>query len=368
MVTNHRELGILMERINSSGQGEITFWEFLAAFKPPKPGAPKVAGTADMKKLRLLLATVEHETLKEAFERDHDEDGLSDAEEPAVDLYATRAEALVRSTQRAAGDTRAAEHWYDRMARGGSSVAAGTRARDGGPSKKELEATRAAARAKATEAALARESHLSLPTRIGLHRRRFLLTSIMQEKERHVGKVADLTLALHGAEARGDHEAATVLHETLTGVNARHAKRIERLAATALVINKERDAAADAVLGIGGSDDDDDGDDGGDGEGDDAGDDGDGSAAGGGSAAGSAAGGGDATGVDAGAAEGEPEEKPPTALAIEISLVEARMPRLSELVRNCQRFIAAAETAAAVASGSKAVEAEAGEDLDSDLI
>ena len=355
-MTNHRELGLLMERINSSGEGEISFWEFLAAFKPPLPGAPVPVGTADMKKLRLLLATVEHESLKEAFERDHVEDGLSDAEEPVIDMYAQKAEALVRAAQRAQGDTHAAEFWFDRMARGGSSVAPGMTAAQMGPSKKDLERERAAERAAAAAAALAKDSFLSLPMRIGLHRRRFLLTSIMQEKERHVGKVADLTQALHKAESYGDHEGATLIHATLNRVNARHAKRIERIAATSLVISKERDAAIDALNGIGGSDDE-----------DDKGGADEGCAAGEASSdvkeGGAADGGGDAAAALAGGGSGDADEKPPTALSIEIGLVEARMPRLSELVRNCQRFIAAAETAAAVASGRKTEESVVEDDL-----
>jgi hypothetical protein len=102
MVTNHRELEALMERI-ATGGGEITFWEFLEAFKPPKPGVKLKEGEPDMKRLRCLLATAEHETLPEAFARDNAEDGLSDAEGGVIDLYVARAEGHVRTRQRAAG-------------------------------------------------------------------------------------------------------------------------------------------------------------------------------------------------------------------------------------------------------------------------
>jgi len=395
MVANHRELQLLMDRINSSGQGEITFWEFIAAFKPPKEGAPP-AQTADMKKLRLLLATVEHETLTAAFSRDHAEDGLSDAEAPAIALYASRAEGRVRAAQRAAGDARAAERWFERMAKGGSSVAPGGAV--GGPSKTAAASARAAAERRRTEAALARESHLTLNTRIGLHRRRFLLTSIMQEKERHISKGADLLAALHAAEVRGDLAATTTLHKALGALNQTHNKRIDRLAATALVVDKEREAARKIAAGEV-SDSDDDGDDEGGEEEEEEADDGGaritfgsraastaggsraGSVAGGaragsaagGSRAGSVAGGGRAAaaaeaagaadGIDEGAAGGAGADgeaaAPPTALAIEIGLTASRMPCLSELIKNCQRFILAAE-ASATASAASASAAAAG--------
>jgi hypothetical protein len=342
MVANHRELQMLMDRINSSGQGEITFWEFCAAFKPRKPGAPP-AQTADMDKLRLLLATVEHETLTAAFARDHEEDGLSDAEEPAITMYAQRAENNVREAHRAMGDAGAAERWYERMAKGGSSVAPASY----GASAKTLSRGALAARRKirnerAREKALAQESHLSLMTRIGLHRRRFLLTSIMQEKERHIAKGADLIGALHAAETSGDHVAAKILHSSLNALHQRHTKRIDRLAATAVVVEKEREVARKTAAGEIDSDDEDDGD------GDDEEEEKDKKSKG-----------GDASG-DGGDEEKKSSQTGPlldedgdpilTPLAIEIQRTDMRMPFLNELIKNCQRVIMAAEASAVMLS------------------
>jgi hypothetical protein len=335
-----------MDRINSSGQGEITFWEFIAAFKPPKPGAPPSgAQTADMDKLRLLLATVEHETLRAAFARDQAEDGLSDAEEPAVAMYATRAEGKVRAAHAAMGDAGAGARWYERMAKGGSSVAPGAAA--AGPSRAAVAARAKAAAARARERALAQESHLSLMTRISLHRRRFLLTSIMQEKERHISKGSDLLQSLQAAEATGDHEAARVLHASLNALHQRHTKRIDRLGATAVVVEKEREIARKTAAGeLSDSDDDAAG-----GEGEEEGD-GDAQAreegeGGAGQEAGAAEGGEGADAPDGAAAAA------PTPLAIEIGLTAQRLPCLNELIKNCHRVIAAAEAAAQVDSKEK---------------
>lgn len=324
MVANHRELQVLMDRINSSGQGEITFWEFIAAFKPQKAGAPP-GQTADMDKLRLLLATVEHETLKAAFARDHDEDGLSDSEEPAITMYAQRAEGKVREAHRALGDAGAAERWFERLSKGGGETSITGSFTGVAPSRAQVAAKRKARIDKEREASLLRESHLSLMTRIGLHRRRFLLTSIMQENERHISKGADLIGALHLAETSGDHIASKVLHASLNALNQRHSKRIDRLAATAVVVEKEREVARRVAAGVS--------DDEGDSEGNS-----------------------DSEGNDN---EEEKITEPPkgieydsdgdpilTPLAIEIIRTDSRMPFLNELIKNCQRVILAAEASA----------------------
>lgn len=307
MVINHAELQALVDSISSSD--EITFWEFVEAFRP-KPGAAAAAAASgppkpDMKKLRVLLATAEHESLTEAFSRDHREDGLSDAEEPVIGLYTRRAEQVVRQKQRERGIANAL-YWYQRLNLGiGGGKGA---AEDAPPSARDLALARAAEERRAAAAALKVESHLTLNTRIGLHRRRFLLATIMQEKDRYVGKRADLVAAMRAADARADAEESGVLRAALKRLEALHGRRKERLDATKVVVLKERKGA-----GGGGDDDDDGGGSGGDDE-----------------------------------SEDEPlpwqdEER----IAAESELLKSRLPRFEALLGNCQRLIAAAEASAA---------------------
>jgi hypothetical protein len=311
MVINHAELQALVDSISSSD--EITFWEFLEAFRPKPGGAPSAAAAAgggppkpDMKKLRVLLATAEHESLAEAFARDHREDGLSDAEEEVIGLYTRRAEGVVRHTQRERGATNAL-FWYERLNKGlGGGGGAGSAA-DAPPTARDLALARAAEERRAAAAAVKVESHLTLNTRIGLHRRRFLLATIMQEKDRFVSKRADLTAALRGADARTDAEESAALRAALKRLEALHGRRKERLEATKVVVLKERGAFAGSEGGGSGGEEE----------------------------------------------EEEEEEDEPMPwmdeekLAAEGERLKARLPRFETLLSNCQRLIAAAEASAA---------------------
>ena len=342
MVTNHRELDALMDKI-ATGGGEITFWEFLEAFKPPKPGVKLKEGEPDMKRLRFLLATAEHETLPEAFHRDHLEDGLSDAEEPVISLYSARAEALVRARQRASGNRAQAEYWFERLHEGTSGVAKGSgaaaAAQLGAPkvmSETQVAQARAAAERAAAADAMKRESHLTLNTRIGLHRRRFLMSTIMQEKDRYLGKRADLLTALRAAETRHDGVEAGKLKEALKKVEVRHGRRTERLEATRIVVTNERSGYEG-----GGEEEEEEGE-------------GEGGAEGGQGQEGveaSASGvqeeeGGGGEGGSGGSAEGgegsEDEPMPwedPVRLAIHTASLETRLPRFQSLLVNLKRCV-----------------------------
>jgi len=322
MVINHAELQALVDSISSSD--EITFWEFVEAFRP-KPGGAKnataeAASTAppkpDMKRLRVLLATAEHESLAEAFARDRREDRLSDAEEEVLGIYTRRAEGVVRQRQRERGLTNAL-YWYERLNKGIGGGDGKASAEDAPPSARDLALARAAEERRAAAAALKVESHLSLNTRIGLHRRRFLLSTIMQEKDRFVGKRADLNSAMRAADARADAEESAALRAALKRLEAFHGRRRERLDATKVVVQKEQ-----ASFREGGGGEEEEG--GGCGSGD----------------------------------EDESEDEPlpwtdPEKVAAESALLAARLPRFQTLLGNCQRLIAAAEASAAAKNNAE---------------
>jgi Ca2+-binding EF-hand superfamily protein len=317
MVLNHRELDDLMARI-ATGGGEITFWEFVEAFRPKKPGEELKPGEPDMKKLRYLLATAEHESLAEAFKRDHDEDGLSDAEEPVISLYAQRAEKIVRDRQRECGIKGGSEFWYDRLykgyklepAAGGGSGGGGGGDGHGTMTEQEVQEAREAAERAAAAAALRKDSHLTLNTRIGLHRRRFLMATVMQEKDRYLSKRADLLGAQRAAEHRHDAEEVGRIKTALKKVEAMHAKRVERLEATRIVVSNEREGFREQAE--------------------------DGSSGGGGG------GGGEEKEEEEEEEESEDELMPwedPGKLQVETKLLEERLPRFNSLLINLQRCV-----------------------------
>jgi len=250
MVTNHKELNALMNKI-ATGGGEITFWEFLEAFKPKAPGKKLKEGEPDLAKLRYMLATAENETLNEAFQRDLKEDGLSDAEGDLVNLYVSRAEHRVRNKLKCSGIT--SEIWFERMYKGrGGREGMGTAKFSKDKPLGEADIIALAAKADAERAAevLKKDSYLTLTSRIGMHRRRFLMATIMQEKERYVNKTADLSAALRGAEARRDEVETKLIKDALKKMDNRHNRRMDRLAATKIVVSKERKAnGSDNIYG-----------------------------------------------------------------------------------------------------------------------
>lgn len=85
------------------------------------------------------------------------------------------------------------------------------------------------------------KAQLNMATKIGIHRRRFLLATIMQEKERYAVKRADLLSHLRQADLQHDAVEASAIREALRQLDSAHSRRVERLAATALVISKERE-------------------------------------------------------------------------------------------------------------------------------
>lgn len=371
LVTNHRELQELMDRIDKTGKGEINFWDFISAFKPVHSRALSesnlskskgkrshspvhhvtVGRSADMKKLREILATVDHETLQNALDRDREEDDLSDAEEKVKNLWDRRREAQERSKMEEVGYIpESAVRWYERLSApsratlnrlnravndapytpweqeewhhhatrskffnpddlentqrsnahwprtpGGKHTLPALTERSPPPrmSRERLKASQSALKERPSfipggggkmnrreldlvykDTIAKRDSklgntlsgvqkttkvdapphldvdwvetqpekaQLNMATKIGVHRRRFLLATIMQEKERYAVKRSDLLSHLKQADLRHDAVEASAIRDALRQLDAAHSRRVERLAATALVISKERE-------------------------------------------------------------------------------------------------------------------------------
>lgn len=80
---------------------------------------------------------------------------------------------------------------------------------------------------------------LSIPLRVTAYRRRFVMGLITRDVAVHAGRKERLTAALNAAHKAGDGATADAVREQLRLVEASHRKRMERMAALGLVLDKE---------------------------------------------------------------------------------------------------------------------------------